>query len=216
MIIVDTPATRGPLVSAACFALAALAMVMLDWAMLPTNRSLTREGGAIEVMSMLGYVYAAVVYLRLAQPVFWPVPALLLFMAGREADADKRFTSEGILSTKILLRDTPLWEKLLAVGVWVLIVASLILLIRHRGPALLRALRHGAPWALAFAAGLFLAAFSKAIDGLGRKLLTFGIEVAQGVEHNAGLLEELLELLIPLLFLIAIGLKADEREVGPD
>ncbi|PYE83917.1 hypothetical protein [Pseudoroseicyclus aestuarii] len=180
-------------------------VVGADWAMLPDGEKLTREGGGIEMMSLIGYILAAGLYLWVARPrVFWAVPMVLLFMAAREGDLDKRFTSEGILSTKILIHDTALWEKLLALGLWALLAASVIALVRYRGPALLRALRQARPWALAVAGGILLAAFSKAIDGLARKLAPLGIDVSAPVGRGAGVLEELLEVLVPPLFMLAI------------
>lgn len=55
---------------------------------------------------------------------------------------------------------------------------------------------------------LLLLSFSKVIDGLGRKLLSFGVEVLEGVNYNAGTLEEMLGLFIPIQFMLAIFLRA--------
>ncbi|SEP58158.1 hypothetical protein SAMN05428995_101165 [Loktanella sp. DSM 29012] len=207
MTSTDTTSETRSLHLATGFAIVAAGVIGLDWLMLGDGGSLTREGGSVETMSMLGYIYALVIYLWRARPVFWPVPVILLFMAAREGDLDKALTSEGILSTKILLYDTALWEKSLAVAIWVLLIAALITLARYRAPLLWRDLRRGAPWALLFLAGLFIAAFSKTIDGLGRKLGTFGVEVATEVVQGSGIIEETLELLIPILFVMAICLR---------
>lgn len=194
-------------------AVLALLVILADLATLAPGETLTREGGGIETVSMLGYLVTIAVYVWKGPRVpFWPVPVLLLAMALREFDADKRFTSEGILSTKILFYDTPIWEKVLAIGVWVLLVAALVTLIRKRGLPFLSALRRRAAWAVAFLAGLLIAAFSKSIDGLGRKLLSVGIEVSEDINRNAGTLEELLELFIPILFMVAIFLRADPTD----
>ncbi len=195
------------------FALVAVVVVLADRATLPPEETLTREGGGIETMSMLGYILAVLAYLRVGpRPPFWPVPVLLLAMALREFDADKRFTSEGVLSTKILFYDTPIWEKTLAVGVWALLVTALAMLVRYRGRIFYDALRRGAPWAVSFVGGLLLAASSKTIDGLGRKLLSFGIEISADLDRNAGTLEELVEIFVPILFLAAILLRARVTE----
>lgn len=87
---------------------------------------------------------------------------------------------------------------------------TLISLIRGRLPSLLSALRRRAPWSLWLAAGFVLAAFSKTIDGLARKLASWGIDVSRGIGRGAGTLEELLELLIPIFFMIAIFLRSGE------
>ncbi|WP_299837591.1 hypothetical protein [uncultured Jannaschia sp.] len=189
-----------------CLVIAA-AVIAIDVATLTDGETLTREGGGIEMLSMLGYLAAIVLYFWKRPRPIWPIPVTLLFMAAREFDADKRFTSEGILSTKILFYDTPLWEKTTALTVWVALAVTLIVLIRRRGPVLLAALKRGMPWALAFAAGFLLAGFSKSIDGLARKLAPWGVVVPSDVDRYAGTLEECLELLIPVVFMVAILLR---------
>ncbi|WOI56296.1 hypothetical protein [Palleronia sp. LCG004] len=190
------------------FALVSALVIALDAGALAPGEKLTREGGSVETMSMVGYLVVIGAYLRImGRHSFWAVPMVLLFMAAREFDADKRFTSEGILSTKILFYDTPVREKILALAIWAVLVWTIVSLIRHRGPDLVRALRGGAPWALAFAGGMAVVVFSKAIDGLARKLSPWGIDVSAPVDRNAGILEEFLELGIPALFLLALFLK---------
>ena len=189
------------LVIAAC-------VVGLDWARLPEGGSLAREGGGIEMISMLGYLVATVAYLWTAQVPLWSVVSILLFMAARELDFDKAFTSEGILSTKIFVRDSALWEKGLALGIWALLVATLVSLVRRRGAPMLRALRSGEAWAFAFVAGLAFAVASKSIDGIARKLAPFGIQFEEGTSEGFEVIEESLEILIPFFFTLAILLSA--------
>ena len=198
-----SPVTEAVFCLVVCLVLAG-AVIATDRAILAEGETLTREGGGIEALSMLGYLAAIVLYLVKRPRPFWPIPVTLLFMAAREFDADKRFTSEGILSTKILFHDTPVWEKSIALTVWALLALTLVVLIRRRGPVLLAALRRGAPWSLAFTTGFLLAGFSKLIDGLSRKLAPWGIVVPDDVNRNAGTLEECLELLIPVAFIVAI------------
>lgn len=204
--------TRTILLVVGAFACVALVVILGDLATLPPGEKPTREGGGIETMSMLGYLTAiAVCFWAVPRAPFWPVPTLLFAMALREFDGDKRFTSEGVLSTKIIFYDTPIWEKVLALGVWALLVVALVTLVRHRLGPLIEGLRRHRPWALAFFTGLLIAAFSKTIDGLGRKLLSFGIEISSAANSNAGTLEELLELFIPVLFIIAILLRTGPK-----
>ena len=190
------------------FVLISAAVIAVDWAAFSGREGLTREGGSVETLSCIGYLVAAVLYLiHAGNRIFWPVPTILLFMALREFDADKRFTSEGVLSTKIFIRDTALWEKGLAAVVWVVLLWAIYALIRHRTGPFLRALRAGRAWALSLSAGIFIAAFSKSIDGLGRKLAPMGVDISSEVSTNAAYLEEGLEFFIPVLFMLAIVLK---------
>ena len=206
-----SPATSMP---AAAFAIVAAAVIVADAATLPPGQTLTREGGGIEIMSMIGYLYAALVYAFAAPSPNWPVPTILVSMSLRELDADKAFTSEGLLGTRILLPDTSVWEKMLAVSVWTTLGTALAILVRGRGPRFVRDLRRGAPWAVAAAAGLLLALASKSIDGLARKLAPWGVELSDVASRSAGRLEEGLELFIPVFFVIAICSHARARELG--
>ena len=56
-----------------------------------------------------------------------------------------------------------------------------------------------------------LAVFADTIDGLARKLAPIGIEVSRGVGQGAGALEEAVELLIPMAFMLAILHRAAAR-----
>ncbi|QFU09912.1 hypothetical protein PARPLA_00525 [Rhodobacteraceae bacterium THAF1] len=188
-------------------------VVLTDWTRLADTANLTRENGSVETMSMVGYLAALAVYLlRSGKQTFWPVPVVLGLMALREFDADKRFTSEGLLSTNIFSADTLLWEKGLAVGLWALLVCTLFTLIRYRAAPFAAALRTGSRWAILLLAAIGIAAFSKSIDGLARKLSPLNIDVSDQVSAGAGTLEEMLELLIPVLFMLAMTRKKDRQD----
>ena len=204
----NTPDRASIAVCMGAYLVVAVCVLAFDAARLPEGSSLAREGGGIEMISMLGYLVATVVYLWTARVPLWSVVAILLFMAARELDFDKALTSEGILSTKIFVRDTALWEKLLALGIWALLVATMVSLFRRRGAPMLRALRSGEAWAFAFVAGLALAVASKSIDGIARKLAPFGFQFEERTSEGFEVIEESLEILIPFFFTLAILLSA--------
>ena len=190
------------------YVLVSALVLLTDWATLSDANSLTREQGSVETMSCIGYLVAAALYVIAAgRHSFWPIPTLLTLMALREFDADKRFTTEGILSTKIFVRDTALWEKGVAAVVWIVLLWAIYALVRHRAVPYLSAVRTGKGWAWAVSAGLFIAAFSKTIDGLGRKLAPMGVSLSSDMSAGAAHVEEGLEFFIPVLFMVAILLK---------
>lgn len=207
----EDTSTRPPFLAAParlaalCLGLAGAA-VLVDAAWLAPGEKLTREDGAIETLSAVYYLGTLAVLLRLGGwRTLWPGGVLLLAMALRELDADKRFTSEGILSIKILTHDTAVWEKALGVGVVALLVAAVVALLRRWWRPFVRALRALRTWALAAAGAIVVLVVSKAMDGLGRKLAGIGIRIAPEIDRKAGMLEEVLELGIPILLLVAVA-----------
>lgn len=188
---------------AGCCLVVALALAV-DLAISPAG-SATREGGAVELCSAGFYLVAlAALCARSTVKRAWPGMVALLAMFLRELDADKRFTDEGLLSTKIFVYDTAVWQKLLAAGVLVILLISVGALIRRGVPRLLRALAERQTWSIYFVSALVLAALSKSIDGLGRKLAPFGLRVSDTVNSRAGRIEEVMELGIPVLLLMAV------------
>ncbi len=207
----------APLVAGLLCLLVAAAVIVLDAVLNPAAPSL-REGGGVESASAL--LYAVPILLCLTGGNLrrnWMTPLLLAAMALRELDADKRFTSEGVLGIKILTHDTALWEKVLGLVVVVTLLAALWLLLRRYGRTFAAGVASLRPWALYLAGGLVLAAVTKSIDGLGRKLRPLGIDVSEAVNSNAGRVEEVLELGIPVLLAMSAvaALGAASRSARP-
>ncbi len=191
-----------PRAGLAALVLAAV-VIALDILLFPAADRM-REGGGVESASALLYLGPLLVTLRHPDlGRMWMPPLLLGAMALRELDFDKRFTSEGLLSIKVFTYDTALWEKALSVLVLATLAAALVLLLRRRAGAFLRNLARRRHWALYLAAGLALTVVSKSIDGLGRKLEPWGIDLAAAVNDRAGQIEEALELGIPVFLLMA-------------
>ena len=198
---------------------AAAAMVGIDQLLKPPDLALTREHGGLEMASAFLYLWAAAVWVRLhggrGLRRDWQVPLLLLMMGGRELDLDKSLTSVGLLKSRLYLSaEAPVWERLLGVVVLALLAVALVRLARRQGRGFLARLRSGSGPEVAVLGGLLLAAFAKTVDGLGRKLQGFGIELGAGTARQVGTAEEVLELFVPLLFLAAVLLGARRRR-GP-
>ena len=188
----------------ACCAVVVITLAV-DVAVAPEAASLTREGGPFELCSAGFYIAAlAALCVRSSVARAWPGMIALFAMFLRELDADKRFTTEGVLSTKIFVYETAVWEKLLAAVVLVVLLASIATLAWRGGPKLARAIVERRAWAVYFTVALVLVVVSKSIDGLGRKLASFGVTVPSAVNARAGQIEEVLELGIPVLLLMAI------------
>ncbi|TKA96150.1 hypothetical protein FAZ78_12995 [Cereibacter changlensis] len=134
----------------------------------------------------------------------WQLPLALLLMALRELDFDKRFTDQGVLKLRYYTSSEPLSDKL--PGILLLLVLALMLyrLARRNLMPWLRGLRQRDLCAWLVAAAGVAGVIAKSIDGLARKLAPFGIEVPAIVDHRAGRIEELLEMLFVFLLIQAI------------
>lgn len=171
---------------------------------------LIQENGIVEMLSAAGYF--ACVLLLLAKgglkPLFtkhWYMPALLILMGLRELDFHKRFTSMGMLKSNFYLStEVPVLQKLAAILVLATATAAVLLLAKNHLFAFLHQLRRSSPAALGFAFAVAFAVLSKGIDGLARKLAKVDIAVSEQIAGDASLLEELLELGIPAMLLIAV------------
>ena len=165
------------------------------------------EGGALEMASAAGYVLAlAVLAARTPRlPAAWPTAVLLLAAAARELDLDKRLTDPGLLQSRLYTGDASLAVKLAGAAVVLAILAAALTLALREGPGWVRGLAAGARRAWWVAGALALAAVSKSLDGLGRKLRPLGIEVPDAIDRAASLCEEVLELGIPLTLILALA-----------
>lgn len=170
---------------------------------------LVRERGAIETSSALLYAFAAITWLwtrpGATWKASWQVPAIIFMMMGREFDLDKKLTSVGILRSDLYLTDmaSPV-ERIFGVIVLAFVATAAFRLIALNGRAFLDGLRHRGLWVWALAIGAGFAVLSKLVDGIGRKLAPFGITLDADTSLMMVVLEELLELGIPLMFLVAV------------
>jgi hypothetical protein len=201
------PAIRLTWAFVMCLGLIAV-FITVDLAFFAAGASFKREGGGLETVSAVLYFIAIAVFFAVAPRAVWGrlfhIPALMLVFGLRELDFDKAFTQAGILSIKMYSGPAPLTEKLIA-GAVAAGVVYVILRTAWRGvPAVWQALKAGAlwPWFAALAGALVAA--TKSIDGLGRKLLDFGIVISDDLDATAALWEEVGEVFIPVCAILGI------------
>ena len=184
------------------------AVVAIDLLFFAKGESFAREGGGLETMSAVFYMVAALVFFAVTPKRHWKnlwhIPALMIFFALRELDFDKAFTTSGVLSSNLYRGDSPLMTKLIAGSVLLLFLLVLFRLVRFGGPATLRGLKARASWALLAITAALTMIFSKSIDGLARKMLSFDVVVSERVGDFAGLVEEIGEAFIPIFIILAI------------
>ncbi|MFP4039004.1 MAG: hypothetical protein ACLFS7_00560 [Desulfosudaceae bacterium] len=168
---------------------------------------LTRENGPVENLTVVGYGIALVlmaVLLRGLKHYFWFL-LLVLAMALRELDFHARFTSITTTSTRFYVSpEVPVVAKIIALAVFFLLLYGLIRLAVSYLPALVAGLKSGRPEAVGVFLGIFLAVIAKLLDGLSRKLADFGVDLSAGASLTAECVEEVLELGIPVMFILAV------------
>lgn len=167
-----------------------------------------QESGAVENASVVilfcGALGFAILRPDLAFGRFWHVAVMMLLLTARELDFDKRFTDKGVLQSRLYTGDYPLEQKIIGAFFVLLILVCLYRLVRHGWRPLLSGLKRGAAWAWVFLASFGTVAVAKSLDGAGRKLAPFGIELSEQTTFFLSVLEEVGELGFGLMLVFAI------------
>lgn len=179
-------------------------------------RVLLSEEGFVETISALGYFLCIGLLFYMAGKSslknYWYVYLIFLAMGLRELDFDKRFTATGIFKSKfILANDVSVLEKFVGIAVILLILYSVYILVIRHSKAFLKGLAALNLRSYVVFLALAIAVISKTLDGLARKLISFGIYIDDSLSIFTSCLEEILELGIPLAFLYAIYLYFYDR-----
>lgn len=141
----------------------------------------------------------------------WHLAVLALAAGLRELDWDKAFTDSGVLSLRLYSGTAPAGQKMAGGLVLILLVWAGLRLLRRDLVPWWHALQRGtlSLWLMLAVSGLYAAA--KLLDGLGRKLASWGIELSEQASRAAGLAEEGLELAGAMLVLQAVALRQAGR-----
>ncbi|MEM8653311.1 MAG: hypothetical protein AAGF36_01085 [Pseudomonadota bacterium] len=190
------------------FTIGCISFVLFDALWLAQGASLTREGGGIEIYTVVLYAIAMHVFFTVTPREHWArlyqVPTILMLFAARELDFDKAFTLHGILSTKFYVSEASLTSRIIGglVVLGILWVAGRLVM---RGIKQLRAgVREGKRWPWMVLAAFFITVFVKSIDGLARKLEPYGVTLYDSAIQSGLFIEEGGESLLPLLAILAI------------
>lgn len=167
-----------------------------------------QESGAVENASVAilfsGALGFAALRPDLAFGRFWHVTVMMLLLTARELDFDKRFTEKGVLQLRLYSGDYPLEQKLIGAFFVILILVCLYRLVRLGWRPLLHGLRAGTAWAWSFVAAFAAVVVAKSLDGAGRKLAPYGIELTEETDFFFVVIEEVGELGFGLLLVFAI------------
>lgn len=188
--------------------LACVAGVIVSILLQGVDTALTKENGGAEWMSVIAMLVIAVwlVAIGTLKTRFWMVPVTFLILALRERDGHNWFYDPGFLRAETLSGDNPLWQKALTAAAILCVLVTVLLLLWRGIMPLLRAVLHLRAWTLAFALAGFAAVYAQMVDGSGKKLAQFGIEVSAQVARILPMTEELGELVFALGLVWAVAL----------
>lgn len=179
------------------------AALFVSLAMSPVSvfSQLTKEGRPIEQLSTVFYFAAALVLL----PRFttqWPYLMVLVFFGLREMDMDKIPFTEGLFKSRQYIGDTVAAPERILSAIVLIVLLVVVITAVKRG---LRAPRERGfdGVTLSVMVALALGTTAKTLDGIGRKLAPYGIEVSETAEAYASLYEEVAEFGMALCLLLA-------------
>jgi hypothetical protein len=180
------------------------------------------EGGWIENLTAAGHFMAVGLFICVGGRRFlrehFSTCLLVLAFGLRELDFDKRFTTMGIFKTRFYKSaGVPVDEKIIGlfvIGILLLVVWDVI---RKYS----KSWRAGKKHLDAVSCGVLLVGallvLSKTADGFRRRLREFGMSVSDGVSFNITRAEEILEMGLPIVIIIAFFAyqARGKRKTGP-
>ena len=166
------------------------------------------ETGPIEWLTValyvvaLGYILLKGVY-RPLKWVFWLTFLLML----RELDFDSRFTEAKITRSDFLFGvDIPMIQKIYGITILAIFGWVVVKVLLTHGAGFWRELKAGTDLAISALLAVLAAGLSKLVDGSRRKFGYIGVELTEQQVTGLQLFEEILELGIPLMIMVAISL----------
>lgn len=174
----------------------------------PFKEYYVSEGGPIQVFSSAGYLVAIVALIRecgwdFVRRHFYFV-LLPAAMCLRELDFHVHFSPISITKTSFFVApEISILAKLVVVALYAVLIGAFVVMARRHWRAFWDGLKAFDPVPLSIAAAAGIAVFSKAIDGPVRKLGAMGVEIGGDVIFTVIVLEEVLELGIPVFLALA-------------
>lgn len=171
---------------------------------------LLKEGGIVESASAIGYFLCAVFILykgSLAYLVrYHYLFLLIIFFMLRELDFHKRFTTIDIFKSKFFIsNNVPFVEKFIGALVILLLLYLIFSILYFNLKDFYCGLRNRSTVSLGALIVAILLVVSKSLDGIARKLNGVGIEIGERASMHAFVVEEILELGIPIVLLLTFS-----------
>ncbi|PHS40643.1 MAG: hypothetical protein COB07_03820 [Sulfurovum sp.] len=168
-----------------------------------------KEGGIIETLTVVGY-FSCVVFILLKGG--WSYIKkynyffiLIILFGLRELDFDKRFTTMGIFKSKFYVSSSvPVIEKFMGLLVIMVLLYIIVSIVKNHSKGFFAKIKQLSPVHLGVLITFLTIVFSKSIDGIARKLGYLNIIMDDQTSEHFEVVEEVLELGIPLLILATL------------
>ncbi len=168
-----------------------------------------KEGGIIETLSVVGY-FLCVVFILLKGgwsyiKKYYYFFILIILFGLRELDFDKRFTTMGIFKSKFYVSGSvPMIEKFMGLLVIAVLLYFIVSIFKNHSQGFASKIKKLSPVHVGALITFLTMVFSKSIDGIARKLGYLNIIMDEQTAGCFEVLEEVLELGIPLLILATL------------
>ncbi len=189
----------------------AVMLVYFGILLLPADRIeiIVAESGFMENAQFLGYIACAIISWIYAKKGLWlsglSGGAIFAVFALRELDFQKRFTEMSVTKTSFFINpEITLTVKLVSSAVLVSILILIFFFAKKNYKKLFDSIGSAETWAYTSSIGIALLPISVVLDSLHRWLKDFGIIITEFQHLMIKLSEEMVELLIPLFFLMAL------------
>ena len=188
-----------------------LGLIFLNIGFLPfldveQQKNLLTEGGLFESLTVYLYIFCLIL-ICMSWPLQkirskWYLSALIILFALRELDYDKAHFTHGLLKSRQYFSDlVGLPELLISIVVLIFILTVLLFIVFKEKNNFIKGVINLRQSQLAVLASIILVIVTKTIDGAERK---FGIDLSPSGERFALIVEEVGEMGIPIMFVIAI------------
>jgi hypothetical protein len=170
------------------------------------QKTLLAEGGLFESLTVYLYIFCLIL-VCISWPLQkiqsnWYLSALIILFALRELDYDKAHFTHGVLKSRQYFSDlVGLPELLISIAVLIFILTVLALIVLKERSNFIKGVINFRQSQLAVLTSIILVIFTKTIDGAERK---FRIDLSPAGERFALIVEEVGEMGIPIMFVIAI------------
>ena len=170
------------------------------------QKNLLTEGGLFESLTVYLYIFCLIL-ICVRWPLQkilsnWYLSALIILFALRELDYDKAHFTHGVLKSRQYFSDlVGLPELLVSIVVLIFIFSVLLFIVLKERNNFIKGVINFEQSQLAVLASIILVIVTKTIDGAERK---FGIDLSPSGERFALIFEEVGEMGIPIMFVIAI------------
>ena len=201
--------SRNYLWLALAFMLLIFVMAIIPLFTIEEQKNLLIEDGLFESLTVYLYIFCLfLIYARWSlQKIIskWYFTALIVLFTLRELDYDKAHFTHGVLKSKQYFSNlVGVSELIVSIIILIFILLVLGFILIKEKDCFIDGIKTRKQSQLAILTSIILIIITKSVDGLRRKLDSFGIDLSQSGEQLALIVEEVGEMGIPIMFVIAI------------